>query len=252
MSEQRDFSDEELTAFLDGEGDLAPLAEIERALAQDPQLRARLDALSLDKERLGEALAPLLESAPEPPELDEGPFAVARDHHAGSGWPRMAAAAALALVIGFGAGSLLTGGGEAGWRDYVASYQALYANSTLSHIDQAQESAAAELERVPSAIGKPIALADVTLPDQLDYKRAQILSFEGRPLIQLAFLSKVGAPVALCIVRSAAGGDSAVRLTEMEGMSAAHWSKGGYAFILIGGQDDALIARIAAVYSERI
>ncbi len=252
MSDHRDFSDEELTAYLDGEADAAPRAEMERALAQDPQLRARLDALSLDKARLGEALAPLLKSAPDPPELDEGPFAVARDHRTGFAWQRTAAAAVLALVVGFGAGSLLTGGSEAGWRDYVASYQALYANSTLSHIDQPQQAAAAELERVSSAIGKPIALADVTLPDQLDYKRAQILSFEGRPLIQLAFLSKVGAPVALCIVQSAGDGDSAVQLAEMEGMSTAYWSKDGYAFILIGGQDDALIARVAAVYSDRI
>ncbi len=251
MSDPRAFSDEELTAFLDGEVEAAARAEIEQAVSQDAQLRARLDALSLNKTQLKEGMDALLESAPKPPNWDEGAFAAARPS-GGWGWRRTAAAAVVALAIGFGGGHLIGGTSEPGWRDYVASYHALYANSTLAHIDQPEALALEELARVSSAIGKSIDLSVVTQPEQLDYKRAQILSFEDRPLIQLAFLSKVGTPIALCIVQSAEAGDSAVRLTQLEGMSAAVWSKNGYEFILIGGRDDALISQAAAHYAERI
>ena len=251
MSDPRSFSDEELTAYLDGESDPAISAEIEQALSQDAQLRARLDALSFDKPQLKEGMDALLKSAPSPPVWEEGAFATAR-RTSGRGWRRTATAAVVALAVGFGGGVLIGGKSEPGWRDYVASYHALYANSTLTHIDQSEKLAEEELERVSSSIGKPIALSVVTYPEQLDYKRAQVLSFEDRPLIQLAFLSKVGTPIALCIVQSSEAIDSPVRLTQLEGMSAAVWSKNGYEFILIGGRDDELIAEAAALYAERI
>ena len=47
----------------------------------------------------------------------------------------------------------------------------------------------AELDRVAAAIGKAMTVDDLTLFSGVDYRRAQILSFEGRPLIQLAFLT---------------------------------------------------------------
>ena len=253
MSDPRTFSDEELTAYLDGEVESAARAEIERALTQDAQLRARLDALSLDKAPLQEGLDALLTSAPQAPSWDEAEAAFAKpERPARHGWRRTAVAAALALVIGFGSGILFGGKSEPGWHDYVASYHALYSNSTLAYFDQPEALAEAELARVSSAIGKSIELPVLSQPEQFDYKRAQILSFEGRPLIQLAFLTQVGTPIVLCIIQSSDADESAVRLTELEGMSAAIWSKGGYEFILIGGQDEALIADAAALYAERI
>lgn len=88
--------------------------------------------------------------------------------------------------------------------------------------------------------------------EQLDYKRAQILSFEGRPLIQLAFLSKVGAPVALCILQSYDGQESSPGFSEMRGMSSASWSKDGYEYLLIGGNDNSLIKQVAERYSAQL
>ena len=253
MSDPRTFSDEELTAYLDGEVEPAARTEIERALAQNAQLRARLDALSLDKAPLQEGLDALLASAPQPPSWEEAEAAFAEQERPGRyRWRRTAVAAAFALVIGFGGGVLFGGGSEPGWQDYVASYHALYSNNTLAYFDQPEALAEMELARVSSAIGKSIELPVLAYPEQLDYKRAQILSFESRPLIQLAFLTEVGTPIVLCIIPSNGADESAVRLTEMEGMSAAVWSKGGYEFILIGGQDDTLIAEAAALYAERI
>ncbi|MDJ0686343.1 MAG: hypothetical protein QNJ84_16780 [Alphaproteobacteria bacterium] len=252
MSEPRQFSDEELTAYLDGEDALALRETIERSLAQDETLRARLDALTLDTARIRTGFAELLSNAPQAPEFNCDRVAPSPMRRFQTTWRHAAAAAVLALFVGFGGGALLTGPAEPGWRDYVASYHALYATVTLSGVGQTTADAAAELERVSAAIEKPISLSDVSMPDRLDYKRAQILSFEGRPLVQLAFLTKQGTPVALCIIEASEPGDGAVQTTRLEGMSAAYWSKGGHAFVVIGGDDDAFIGQLAAVYSERL
>uniref|UniRef100_UPI003A5C06AF anti-sigma factor family protein n=1 Tax=Phaeobacter italicus TaxID=481446 RepID=UPI003A5C06AF len=55
----RYFTDEELVAYLDGETDFAPVAEITAALAQDPALQARLAALEIDRAALAEGFADL-------------------------------------------------------------------------------------------------------------------------------------------------------------------------------------------------
>ncbi len=250
MSDLRTFSDEELTAYLDGEADRVPMAEIEQALRQDPALRARLDGLSVDKRELAKAFDLLLNEAPKAPDLAEraGPVV----DQTVFGFLHLIAAAAVALLIGVGAGLLMTGNQLQGWRGYVAAYQALYANGTLAHIEQTESAAKAELARVFSAIGKQLELSVIDAPDQLDYKRAQLLHFEGQPLIQLAFLSKVGEPVALCIIKSDSGADTDPTFEEMQGMQAASWSRDGYAYLLIGGNDPELIERTANAYAGQI
>lgn len=261
MSEPRQFSDEELTAYLDGEYALAPRDAIESGLAQDRALQARLDALTLDKEQIRAAFAALLSDTPDAPELDHGPIApefgqrpvaLTQVRSYQTSWRYAAAAAAVALVIGFGGGALLPGEAQPGWRDYVASYHALYTTGTLSHVAQTTADAEAELDRVSAAINKPIALSDILMPDRLDYKRAQILGFEGRDIIQLAFLAQDGSPVVLCIIDAPEAADGAVQTARLEGMSAAYWSKDGHEYIVMGGDDDAMIRQLAAVYSERL
>ncbi|MEP3275144.1 MAG: hypothetical protein ABJN26_08395 [Stappiaceae bacterium] len=250
MSDHQTYSDEELTAYLDGESDTVVLADIEHALKQDSTLRARLEGLSLDKQKLKQAFELLLDAAPDAPDLEPaGELPVDRTVF---GFLHLVAAAAVALMIGVGAGLLMTGDRAGDWRDNVAAYQALYANGTLAHIKQPEEAASAELARVSSAIGKDLDLSVINAPDQLDYKRAQILHFQGKPLIQLAFLSKVGEPVALCVIQLDDTANSKPVFQEMQGMQAASWAKDGYAYLLIGGDDPELIESAAEEYSKRI
>lgn len=250
MSDRLTFSDEELTAYLDGEADGVPMDEIERGLKQDSALRARLESLSLDKRKLTSAFDLLLDAAPDTPEISGGSEPVV--DRTVFGFLHLIAAAAVALLIGVSAGLLMTGDRLQGWRGYVAAYQALYANGTLAHIDQTESAAKEELARVSAAIGKDLDLSMIEAPDQLDYKRAQILHFQGQPLIQLAFLSKVGEPVALCIIKSDSGADADPVFEEMQGMQAASWSRDGYGYLLIGGDDPELIERTANAYAGRI
>lgn len=244
MSKQQTFTDEELTAFLDGEADGVVSKEIRSALKRDQKLQGRLDKLDIDREAIRSAFDGLLAHAPQAPldiEAETGSAGSTRTR-----WPvAMAATALLCLCIGWLAATMLQGPAQASWQDYAAKYHALYVNSTLSHIRQSADAAKAELQRVGEVLGKQFSHDALSATEQLDYRRAQILGFEGRPLMQLAFLSKLGAPVALCVIRSGGSEAREVRVSTMEGMSTAEWSKDGFDYLLVGGRDPALIEQAA-------
>lgn len=251
MSSDTAFTDEQLTAYLDGEFDFVSEQEVTAALESDPHLKARLDTLAMDTDRVAAAFDELLARAPSAPELSGM-------EPAAPVWLRsavlrcVAATAVVCLVVGWGAGFMSSQRELDTWRDFVAAYQALYINRTLVHIDQAEDDAQAELGRVADAIGRELKLTALSRVEQLDYKRAQILGFEGRPLAQITFLSKIGAPIALCIIRSARADTAPVETSTMQGMASAHWSKGGYEFLLIGGADTALIKSAADAFAARL
>ena len=238
------FSDEELVAYLDGEAEFAPIDEIERALKTDVALAKRLDNLRIDTREVAESFQGLIDSAKKPPEM---PAQQSR----GMPYGQIAAAAVIALVIGFSVGNLVGRDNPENWMDYVAAYQALYTNSTLNHVDATAEFQQTELDRVASAIGKTIQVSSLTGISEIEYKRAQVLGFEGKALIQLAFLSSVGEPLALCILRTSSSGSSEPEIVELEGMSAAAWSGDGYEYLLIGGSDPSQISRLSTEFTER-
>lgn len=64
--QKRRFTDEELTAFLDGEEDHAPVAEIRSALKADADLAQRLDALRIDRQVIVAAFAAWSSQAGDP------------------------------------------------------------------------------------------------------------------------------------------------------------------------------------------
>ncbi|MEP4704695.1 MAG: hypothetical protein ABJZ62_07570 [Hyphomicrobiales bacterium] len=239
-------TDEELTAYLDGELKAAKIAEINEVLAHDETLRARLDALSIDKDHLKSTFSALLDEAP-----TMAPIIIAPPKW---NFQQMAAAAVVALTVGLGASALLPERSEQkapGWRAYVASYQSLYSHATLSHVEITEEAAKAELTRVSAAIGKNFDYKTFSEDQNLSYKRSQILSFKGKPLIQLAFLTPDGKPIALCIIRKDVS-NTQIQLGEAEGMKSAFWVDDGYEYLLIGGEDKALIEKTASYYSQHL
>lgn len=236
----RFFTDEELVAYLDGESDFAPADEIRAALPLDAALQKRVEALSFDSEVIAQGfqhLAPEANALPHLPSPRKSSF----------GMNNVAAAAVVALLCGSVAGFAFSNkeANPNNWIDYVAAYQALYINATLSGVNTSAATQRAELQRVTSAIGKDISLDALQFTNQVDYKRAQILGFKGKPLIQLAFLSRTGEPIALCIFRN---GDTDAEITEqlLEGMQSASWSRDGYGYVLIGSQDEQLINQMAS------
>ncbi len=236
--QSRYFSDEELVAYLDGENEFAPVAEIAAALKTDVALAKRLAALRVDTDEIAKSFDGLASPDRRMPALPAAPQAQLR-------YGAIIAAAVVALVVGFGAGWSTSGIHKPDWRDYVAAYQALYINGTLAHVDQSDAAKQSELSRVSAAIGKSIKLGVLNVSPELEYKRSQILGFRGKALVQLAFLTSTGQPLALCIIRSDGKSTQTATSAEMEGMSSTSWSHGNYEYLLIGGTDQSMISRLA-------
>ncbi|NRB30691.1 MAG: hypothetical protein HRU27_08855 [Rhizobiaceae bacterium] len=256
MTERQTFTDEELVAYLDGEVEFTPADAITAALANDPALAQRLADLDVNKDALRSGFDLMLDENQSPVLPQSLHSAMATPPKAANNnWlmaGSMAASILVALFVGYGAGNFLNQPEAPGWKAYVASYQSLYSADTLRHVNASPEAQTAELERVAAAIGKSIDLAALQQNPDLTYKRAQVLSFKGKPLVQLAFLTKSGEPVALCILKSSKPDSAEMSQANLEGMSSASWNKDGYAYLLIGGDDPALISGLANSYRGAI
>lgn len=251
MTSQIRFSDEQLTAFLDGELEHVPADQIRDALEENAELQARLEGLRLEKQEIADAFEKLLDCAPAAPDLNLKEEVSAS---AGQLVPRhwMAAAMAACLVLGLGTGLLWPRKELGSWQSYAAAYHALYIDQTLNGIDRTPAAVAAELSQVSKIIGKDFDLQALSQFAQFDYKRAQILGFEGEPLLQIAFLSEGGVPIALCIFRSTGFDSDEVQSAELEGMSSASWTKDGYDYLLIGGREPSTIKSAAETFARQL
>jgi hypothetical protein len=247
MSDQDMFTDEVLTAYLDGEGEHRQRQIVEEALAANKDLRARLEKISIPVDDIRSAFNTLITSAPAYP-LQVNRIATKSLGFAGLLRP-IAATAVLCLLTGWYAAGLINVDRKEDWRRSVAVYHSLYVSDTLSDTNQTTAAMRDELTRVSIGLGKPITLEMLTTSKVLDYKRAQVLGVEGRPLIQLAFLSKTGTPVALCIFNDGAIGNANIKTGTMLGMATASWSKGDFDYLLLGGPDLQMIGDEAALFS---
>jgi anti-sigma factor RsiW len=245
MTEPRSFTDEDLTAYLDGEVDTATERAMATALVSDVALQERLASLQISVVVLNEAFGGLLAAAPALPALP-----IQATSSTLGKIPKMAMAACLVLGIALGTGVMSWRAQSADWKDYVAAYQSLYVNATLASVAMTPDETILNLVSLGAVLDHDISAAQTD--KILQFKRGQLLGYQGRPLVQLAYLTLQGEPMALCIIRIEGGGQSDIRLTNLEGMAAAHWEKDGLAYLLIGGTDDALIKDAADRMVDRL
>ncbi len=250
MTMRTDFSDEELTAYLDGERAFAPMAEIDAALRTDARLGQRLKQLGLERGQIKQAFDQLLAKAPAPSLAYAPSRAQASQAWMMAGYWQ-AIAAALLLMLGAAGGHYWTRAPLDGWRDHVAAYQALYVTDTLASVNRSEGEATEELARVMASVGKPTAFAALTADPTLTYKRAQILGYKQQPLAQLTFLSRAGEPIALCVMKGT-GPPQALHFEKRQGLQSASWSRDGFAYLLIGGRDPQVIEQAAKRFAEVI
>lgn len=242
---QNVISDEDLTAYLDGEAGADLLARIKTALKEDRGLQDRLDLLAVPMESMKEAFGDVITAAPEMPPLPNQPNSI-QSPTSVRFWTALAASAILGAVIGFWG---LQKAQTKDWRDYAAAYHVLYVNRTLADVQTSPSQTMAEVEQLGAVLGHD--LAPAPLDKVLDFKRGQVLGYQGQPLVQLAYLSPLGDPVALCLIRTN-GADRSVQMSELEGLSAATWQSDGIAYLLIGGTDAGLIQNAAARFSDAL
>ncbi|MEP1537892.1 MAG: hypothetical protein ABJQ34_00305 [Paracoccaceae bacterium] len=240
------FSDEDLTAFLDGEADPELNASITAALDTDANLTARLASLDLPIAAIRSSYDALLSEAPELPEEESNALSGRRI------WPWAFGTFATGLAAGFAMAAFLPSDApapsEPGWKAVVASYQSLYGQSTLDGMNPAEDESRAQLAQVSAAIG--LDLSDLPAPAGLRLKHARLLNFKGRPLAQLAYQREDGTPVALCIIKLANGEAKPMNLETLAGLGAANWNAGGFGYLLIGGDDQQKIEPEAVPFAR--
>lgn len=250
MTKQHNFTDEQLVAFLDGEFDHTPADDIKAAMAHSDVLNARLKHLTLNKSAMSGAFDALNQTAPSFDDvmgIDD-----AKNETDYRSFMKIAAVAVIALGVGFFASSIIKQDKLDGWHEYVAAYQALYATDTLAHVNNDDLMIENELKRVSAKLNAEILIADLQIDENLTYKRGQLLEYQGRPLVQLAFLSSDGKPVALCIMKSQSSLVANLNTREIERMQSAYWSDGNFDYMLIGPVSESMIEEFATKFSQRL
>jgi len=246
MSERKDgkpFSDEMLVAYMDGELSDAERDAVEALIGSDSEAAVRFEHLSRSALPFREAFAPLLAAAPAArldAMLAAVPAVSAPKAAAGIGRRGLLAAAAACLVAGIaldrtvlGVARRLSGPDEsAEWRAVVAEYLALYTADTLSAPAGDHAAQAAQLALVGEKLGMTLTPEAVALPGT-DFRRAQVLQYDGMPLAQIVYLHPETGPMALCMILSNAGA-AAPEAERRRGMNVVYWSSATHAFMLIG------------------
>jgi len=240
------FSDSQLRAYIAGNLPPDHASALEEKIADNRELEARL--LAFDREQS----APIRDafmSVPSP------------DHIAGlaaalpAAKPRKMIPANFAK-IGFAASTLIAAillsvlmtnrpGTAKTWREQVAIYQALYVTDTLSHIAPDPTVLSQQLERSSTALGRSLDVDAVRNLDGLSLLRAQVLGFNDTPLVQMAYLSENGVPIALCAVHIGSDAQAGVRAEVLSGLPSVSWSDGEFSYMIVGDIAPSRLERMA-------
>lgn len=236
-------SDETLTAFLDGELSDEERRNVEAAIAADPALAARLEALDIPVADIKTAFDALLKTAPAPVH-----GSAPRSRVSWSTRAAVAAVFAIGVLVGVWS-PWLTRQADTDWKMAVANYQVLYVPETLAGKEPAPDQATEKLSQLSEKLGRDLESA-ITV-EGLSYRRAQMLGLGSEPLVQIAYLSDGNEPFAICItpVDEPSYGPEAEMLA---GLASAHWVDDGFGFLVIGGGDLNQVNSIASDLKGRI
>lgn len=167
--------------------------------------------------------------------------------------PSLLAAALLVAVLTLGlfamsgsSRSSISSGASAAsldWRDSVAAYQRLYTTLTLSEVQTEPGAVARAGARLSEISGLPVRVPDLA-QSRMTFKRGQLLRFEDKPLVQLAYLSDSGVPVAICLIRAAVA-DHALVFERRHGLNTALWTRDGISTLAIADLPDDRLRAIA-------
>ncbi len=272
MSNSRDHgpvTDEDLVAYLDGMLDETLAAHVEREVKRDRSLEARLDLLRRGDRPFEEAYDLLLHEAPQerlkqvldqareqPLPATEGPES---EHPApqlsgrsvnalpqsSAGWRLLAAAVVLLAVF---AGGLFSSQfvhlpgektkvadgswSKKGWRAAVAEYQSLFITQTLQNAAADEQERLADIRSVSRYLGIDLTMDKVSVAP-LELKRADVLKFSGKPLVQIAYLANGKTPVSFCIIKGERKPHELAQEQRL-GLNIVYWDSEDFGFMVIG------------------
>jgi anti-sigma factor RsiW len=244
MAESRSFGEDELSAWLDGELDEAARAEIEVALAGDPEATATVAAWRAQGEALHAAFDSVLDE-PVPPALAAAASAPAPKGRTGSGmagWMR--AAAALALFVA---------GAGAGWvaNDRLGPPAATIVNSENRFIHQAVSAHVVFIRERRHAVEVDAAKEEAHLVRWLSARLGRkfrppaltqggfalyggrLVADEGGPAAQYMYQNGAKQRVTLYVRKRRDVPETAFRFAEERGQAAFYWIDGPLAYAIV-------------------
>ena len=246
MTDRRNFTDLDLSCYLDGEAAPDLVSALTAALKTDPALQARLETLRAAQSPFDAAFEAALKLAPEMPALPP-----AQPRAANSNWKIALASAAVGAIAAFGlTWATAPAPQKSRWIDDVALYQSLYVAETLAGINIAPAQSQAQLDHVSRSLG--FDLTNLPQVAGLTLKRVQQLAYNGKPLAQITYVNAVGNPVALCIFRTNGENTPAIKSQLLRGQSAFTWTEDGYGLLLIGPMDDPGLADAAKTFQRAL
>lgn len=249
-------SDETLVAYIDDRLDPQERSRIEAAIYADAGIAERFDYLSRSQLPFKQAFDCV---------LDQAPMHTLQTMLAGLPMPRTApplslsrrgfvAAAAGLVIAGVVADRVFldwrTPTTNHGWRALVAEYMALYTPQTLDNLSSDPALQSAQLASVNLRLGLSLDAFQLALPGP-EFKRAQILEYDGVPIAQITYLDPEHGPLALCITHSSSG-QTATATEQRLGMNVVFWSDSRHAFMLIGHNTADQLGAMAKLIQQRL
>jgi anti-sigma factor RsiW len=250
--------DAELVALIDNELDEDAKARLIFRLKGDEALRERYEALREAGAPIAASLQALLEKAPVPrlraalPREDAGraasrPFAGIDFRQIAAGFVVGLLAAGVAAWVAMSSAPDVE---REDWRAAVIEYMDLYNNDTFAVLNPDASLQGKELSAVGAKVGADLTPESVMLPG-LRFKAAQLLSYEGSPLGEVAFADAQGAPVLFCVIAN--GGPDAPMRSERRGeYRLSTWSRGGRGYLVIGRLPEEQVADLARTLEKRL
>ena len=226
------FSDDTLLAYLNGTLDTAECHAIESALAGDPELERRLMAL--------DPVAPFVQQAFQGvPARDWHPVLPDPARVSRGGPLRLLAVAAATAVLAVSITYWMTRPQPMGWAEQAALYQSLYTPDSITTLEYTATTVEQQIALAEEKLGRPLDQVALQALPGLDLKGAQVLSFRGKPLVQIVYADAQGNPFALCVIRQGEGAPNRdLRQEVLSGLASARWARDGYGYLLLGDGPD--------------
>jgi anti-sigma factor RsiW len=255
-----------LRAYVDGELDPARREQVEVLLAHRPDLQLTVDALrasclpyraAFDAQALPPVPDRLMQQVATYASLAQGrqaPSAAPSSQRRraalrmswGMGWG-MAASFALGWAVPWRwTGPPTRQPNAPAWAQAIASYHALYVRATVGQQFDKPEQLASLLDGLQAEQQQRLAVPDLSSIGWT-FRRVQRLGYEGRPLLQMVYLSAEGVPIAFCALPAAkVDGDQApLQVDRLHGQTVAHWVDRGLAYVLVADLSPEVLADAA-------
>lgn len=257
--------DETLNAYADGELDADERARVEAALADDPNARARLEAIRRVS-LLGRAAVDGLSRAGVPDAIRERVWPLERASGRagfGPGWAAPAWAAVLFLSLGLGIGAWFTRTGEApmpelamqpvAWHPQAAWYHNLAAERQARSQPLLLDLEHSEVAPLEATLVKRLERG-VTVPDLSRYGiellGARLLVERLHPLVQVFYRDPADGLVSLLVALDT-GPDAPPRFQWVGETPVLSWREGGTAYVLVGDGGRERLHGLAVVVLEQ-